>query len=166
MESRRLCISLPMKTPCLLYIIVIVTGSVIFESCQYHNNSVLPFIRRVTKISIPGKISTISEFDQGELEAGGKYQLEQKDLGGFLSSNPFHPIDQEYHYISRFNFYSKSGLIPLSDSIPFSDTFHLKYFYGCRQGNSWLFTLNEKSGELWIEIQYPDLGGKGPSCKL
>jgi hypothetical protein len=164
MELRGLCISLPMKTPFFQYIIVIVTGSVIFASCQYDSISVLSFIRRVTKISIPADISTISEFDQGELEAGGKYQLKQKDLEEFLSTNYFHSIDQEYYHLSRFNFYSRAGLIPPSDSIPFLDKFHLKYFYGCRKGNFWLFTLNKKSGELWIEVQYPDFGGQGPSC--
>jgi hypothetical protein len=52
------------------------------------------------------------------------------------------------------------------DSIPFSDKSHLRYFYGCKEGDSWHFILNEKSGELWIEIQYPDFKGQGPACKL
>lgn len=166
MELSALRILLLMKTPCFVYVIFIVVGSVIFASCQFNSNSVLSSIRRVTKISIPNNISTISEFDQGELEAGGKYQIEGNDLKGFLSSNPFHPIDQEYLYMSRFNFFSKAGLVPLSDSIPMSDKSHLKYFYGCREGDSWLFTLNEKSGELWVEVQYPDFKGQGPACKF
>lgn len=153
-----------MKTAYLPYIIVV--GSVIFGSCQYNSSSVLSFIRRVTKISLPSNISIISEFDQGELEAGGKYQLEKKDLEGFLSKTPFHPIDQQFRYLSHFNFYSRANLIPRSDSIPLSELSNLKYYYGCKEGNSWLFTLNEKSGELWVEVQYPDFKGQGPSCKF
>jgi hypothetical protein len=153
-----------MKTANFPYIIF--AGFVIFGSCRYNSNSVLSFIRRVTKISIPSNTSIISEFDQGELEAGGKYQLEQKDLEGFMSNNPFHPIDQQFRYISHFNFYSRANLIPGSDSIPLSESSNLKYFYGCKKGNSWLFTLNEKSGELWVEVQYSDFKGQGPACKL
>jgi len=155
-----------MKAPLLLHIILLLGGSVLFASCQYDNGSVLPFIRRVTKVSLPDKIAIISEYDQGELEAGGKYQLEQKDIGSFLSKYPFHPIDQQYLYSSHFNQMGKSGLFPLSDSIPLSDKSHLKYFYGCKKGNDWLFTLDEKSGELWIEVQYPDFQGQGPGCKI
>jgi hypothetical protein len=149
-----------MKTPFFRDILVITAVSVVLASCQYDSNSVLSFIRKVTKISIPGNISTVSEFDQGELEAGGKYQIEEEDVKNFLSGNPFHPIDQQYQYISHFNTYSKNDKIQLADSS------HLKYFYGCKGGNSWLFTLNEKTGELWIEVQYPDFGGQGPGCKL
>ncbi len=156
-----------MKASLSLHIIVFLAGSVIFISCQSDTGSVLSFIRRVAKISLPNNISIISEFDQGELEAGGKYRLEQKELDSFLTRNKnFRPIDQQYHYMSHFNLMSKSGLFPLSDSIPFSDKLYLKYFYGCKEGNSWLFTLNEKSGELWIEVEYPDFQGQGPACKI
>ena len=166
MESGRLCISLVMKKACLLYICVLVAGSVPFAGCGYRSDSVLPFIRRVTGISLPGTVSIVSEFDQGEFEAVGKYRLEQKDVGAFLSSHPFHPFDQAHRYISRFNHYTSSGLIPLSDTIPRLDTASLQYFTGCKEGNAWLFTLNEKTGELWVEIQYPDFGGQGPGCRL
>jgi hypothetical protein len=37
--------------------------------------AVLPFIRRVTKVALPDKIGIISEYDQGELEAGGSSGL-------------------------------------------------------------------------------------------
>jgi len=153
-----------MKTT--LHIILLLGASVVFASCQYNSGSVLPFIRRVTKVSLPNKIAIISEYDQGELEAGGKYRLEQKDIGSLLSKYPFHSIDQQYLYSSHFNRMGKSGLFPLSDSIPLSDKSQLKYFYGCKEGNDWLFTLNEKSGELWIEVQYPDFQGQGPACKI
>jgi hypothetical protein len=166
MELRHLCIFIPMRTPLFLNIVGLLTGSAIFASCHFNNESELSFIRRVTKIPIPNDISTISEFDQGELEAGGKYRLEQKDLEGFLSKNNFRPIDRQYLYMSHFNLMGKSGLFPLSASIPLSDKSHLKYFYGCKGGNSWLFTLNEKSGELWVEVEYPDLQGQGPGCKI
>src|ERR1700754_681831 len=166
MEYGRICISFLMKTPCLLYSIVLLSGSLLFASCQFQGFSVLSYIRSVTRISIPANTTILSEFDQGEFEAVGKYQLDQKEVGRFLSSNPFHSIDQEHRYISHFNLYTRSGLIPLSDSIPLSDKFHLKFFYGCKEGNAWLFTINEKTGELWVEVQYPDLGGQGPSCKL
>ncbi|PSL23297.1 hypothetical protein [Chitinophaga ginsengisoli] len=152
-----------MKKAYFQYRLVFITGLVIFMSCQNDSNSILPFIRRVTKISLPNNISIISEFDQGELEAGGKYRLQQKDIRSFLSKNNFHPIDQQCRDMSHFNLMGKAGLFPPADTIPLSDTSHLEYLYGCKEGNSWLFTLNEKSGELWIEVQYPDFQGQGPA---
>jgi len=165
MELRRLGIYLSMLTSRFLCIVIVILGVfTLFPGCLYENSSVLPFIRSVTRVSIPSSISTISEFDQGELKAGGKYQLEQKDVESFLSKNSFRPIDQEYLLLSHFNLMGKADLFPISDSIPISDTSHLQYFYGCKEGNSWIFTLHEKSGKLWIEIQYPDFQDQGPAC--
>jgi hypothetical protein len=130
------------------------------SGCFFATNkgSTLRYIRRITAVSLPADLAIISEFDQGELEAGGKYLLEKKDIKAFLAENPFIALDEPHQHIIQFNQYNQT------DQIPFSDSVHLMYFSGCKTGNSWLFTLNVITGELWIEVQYPDLGGQGPSC--
>jgi hypothetical protein len=124
--------------------------------CQYFPGSNLSFIREVTKVEIPGHTTMISEFDNGEWIAGGKYQIKEKDIKAFLAENSFQPIDQQYRSRSLFNTFSKD------DHIPWSDSLHLKYISDCREGHSWNFTVNENTGELWVEVQYPDWGGQGP----
>ena len=36
---------------------------------------------------------------------------------------------------------------------------------GCTGGNAWFGYLDESSGELWLEILYPDWGGDPPGCR-
>ncbi|MBO9199878.1 MULTISPECIES: hypothetical protein [Niastella] len=127
---------------------------VILAGCQFFQGSNLSYIREVTKVDIPGHITTISEFDNGEWIAGGKYLIKEEYIKAFLAENSFHPVDEQYR--SLFNTISKE------DHIPLSDLLHLKYISNCQGANSWVFTINEKSGELWVEVQYPDFGGLGP----
>lgn len=42
---------------------------------------------------------------------------------------------------------------------------HMHQAHGCRGRTSWQAILDEGSGALWIEVQYPDWGGDGPSCQ-
>jgi len=69
----------------ILYCIVFVSVSLFFPSCHLlaDSDSSLSYIRRITGLSLPSHISVISEFDQGELEMGGKYQIEKRTLRGF-----------------------------------------------------------------------------------
>lgn len=155
MESGGQSILSPMKTFHFRNHLVTVIASVILAGCQNFPGS-LSFVREVTKVEIPGHITTISEFDNGEWIAGGKYLIQEQDIKTFLAKNSFQPIDKKYR--SLFNTISKEDHIPLSDSL------HLKYISNCncREGHSWVFTVNENTGELWIEVQYPDWGGQGP----
>jgi len=136
------------------------------SGCGFDNGSILSYVKRVTKISIPSHTKTLSEYDQGEFEAVGKYQLRPEDLQPFIRQYPFHLIDRQCKYMSHFNVFSQSDLIPRADSIPFGGGMPLKYFQGCKGSNAWLFIVDEKSGALWIEVQYPDRGGLAPTCKL
>ena len=160
------CILATMRIPCLLYPYFIVMILILFSGCGFSDGAVLPFIKSVSPIAIPSRTRIIAEFDQGEIEAVGKYQFEREDLGLFLSSHSFRVADKELPWISHFNHYTKGGQISPLDSIPFSEMSHLRYFYGCKPGNSWLFTVDVRSGALWVEVQYPDFGGLGPSCPM
>jgi hypothetical protein len=146
-----------MKIPSCLYSIAILF--MILSGCYFANNkSTLGYIKKVTSIRLPDNLNIISEFDQSEFATGGKYRLEKKDIKPFLNNNPFVDIDRQYKYLFHFNQYNKTEQSRLSDSA------YLKYFSGCKQGNAWLFTLHVNTGELWIEVQYPDFGGQGPRC--
>ena len=134
----------------------------LLAGCQNDSGSVLSYIRRVTMVTIPAHIKTNAEFDNMEFEAGGKYQLAPKDIPAFLAGNPFRPIDHPGSSGSLFNKFCQAGLAPLKDTIPLSGPTQLRYFQYCRNNIAWHFTINEKSGELWIEVRYPDISGQGP----
>lgn len=153
MESGEQSILSSMKTFRFSNHLVTMFALAILAGCQNFPDS-LTFIREVTKVEMPDQITTISEFDNGEWITGGKYLIKEHDLKTFLVKNAFHSIDKQY--LSLFNTISKEEHIPLSDSL------HLKYISNCREGHSWVFTVNENTGELWVEVQYPDWGGKGP----
>ena len=118
---------------------------------------VLSYIEKISNVQLPEHINVISEFDNVEFVAGGKYRIDKKDLPVFLHSYPFEPLGRQ-HYRPFFNSYAGK------DSIPISQSAQLKYFSGCKPGNTWLFIINENTGELWIEIHYPDFSGQTPPC--
>lgn len=136
--------------------------------CWLGEGSVLNFAKRVTKIPIPEHTQILSEYDNLEYEAMGKYQLRAQDIPAFVASHPFVPVPSGPSQlpIMHFNSICHSNLIPLSDSIPSPDIRLLQYFTGCTPDNTRTFILDEKTGELWINIQYPDPGGLASSCKL
>jgi hypothetical protein len=129
---------------------------------------VLPFIKKVTKIRFPDRIKIVSEYDNGEYEAMGKYQLPRRDIPAFIASHPFVPLPVEHPRLPLmdFNLFCQANLIPVSDSLPSPDTRQLHYFSGCKPGDAWVVILDEKTGELWINVQYPDPGGLAPECNL
>ena len=136
--------------------------------CRSGEGAVLPFIKRITNISFPEHLKMVSEYDNLEYEAMGKYGLRPEDMCGFIASHPFVPVPLERPRppLIDFNSFCHANLIPLSDTIPSPDNRELYYFSGCKPGNSWVVILNEKTGELWINIQYPDPGGLTRGCKL
>jgi len=119
---------------------------------------VLADIKRISGVILPDRLRIISEFDNGEFVAGGKYWINKKDLQGFLKSHPFEPVHKKYHDGQLFNAFAGK------DSIPFSQLSLLKCFSDCKPGDAWLFVVNPSTGELWIELQYPDFAGDGPPC--
>jgi hypothetical protein len=70
------------------------------------------------------------------------------------------------HLLMDFNLFCQTNLIPVSDSLPSPDTRQLHYFSGCKPGDAWVVILDEKTGELWINVQYPDPGGLAVECNL
>jgi hypothetical protein len=139
---------------------VLLLGIMLITGCSFPGNTsaTLQYIRRVTAVNLPANVTVIAEFDQGEWETGGKYRLQKEDIEPFLLHHPFIPVDELYQRLTHYNQLNET------EQIPFSDSTHLKYFTGCKKGNAWLFTLNVSTGELWIEVQYPDWAGQAPPC--
>lgn len=136
--------------------------------CRLGEGYVLPFIKKVTNFRFPVHLEILSEYDNLEFEAMGKYRIPPQDISAFIANHPFVPVSLEHPrpHLTDFNLFCHANLIPLSDSIPSPELRALLYFHGCRPGNSWTFILDEKSGELWINIQYPDPGELVPECDL
>jgi hypothetical protein len=168
MESHGFGIFKPMTPLRLVYILSFATLLLWSSGCQSPEGDVLPFIKKVTEIGFPDQIKILSEYDNGEYEAMGKYELRPEDIPSFIASHPFVPVPLEYPRppLMDFNSFCQADLIPLSDTIPLPDIRQLHYFSGCKPCNSWVFIMDEKTGELWINLQYPDPGGLTRGCNL
>ena len=139
------------------------------------------FIERVTKTKFPPRTSTLQTYDNGELVVVGKYQIAKKEVKQYAERYNFRP------YIS-YTEYQKSWL--KDSNMKFEDVFmglrmmnalqsksgirlakiensrDFKVLTGCSPDNTWSFLLNVKTGELWLEVMYPDMAGDSPSnCK-
>ena len=85
-----------------------------------------------------------------------KYVIPKEEIPTFkkqyqLQDYASHPLEFD-DYLSTENM---SGLTNLSQCYSLSD---------CKGGNHWYVLLNEVTGELWIEVTYPDMGGDAPPC--
>lgn len=116
------------------------------------------YIRKVTNISLPADIKVIAEYDNGETISIGKYRLKTNEIAGFMANKSFRKVDMRFPPLSQFNAFDKKEAMSLDDST------NLRYFTGCNPDNSWLFTINITTGDLWVEVQYPDPGGLSPGC--
>ena len=168
MESPTFRILKPLMAFRFLYILSFTPLLLFLARCQSTEGDVLPFIKKVTNIRFPDRTKIVSEYDNGEYEAMGKYWLRPQAIPAFIASHPFVPLPVEHPrlLLMDFNLFCQANLIPLSDSLPSPDTRTLHSFSGCKSGDAWVFIMNEKTVELWINIQYPDPGGLSVECKL
>lgn len=120
--------------------------------------STTSFITRATDIELPSWTSTIEAVDNAEFVAIGKYVIPKESISEFADqyllskmagSNT--PLDFD-EYLSIENQSSRANL----ENCIFLDD--------CNGGNHWRVILNEVSGELWIEVTYPDMAGDTPPC--
>lgn len=168
MDSLTFGIFKPVMPTRLLYILFLTMLLLWSTGCRSREGFVLPFTKKVTDIRFPDHIKIVSEYDNGAYEAMGKYQLRPQDLPAFIGSHPFVPLPpgRPRLPLMDFNLFCQAHLIPLSDSLPSPDARPLHYFSGCKPDDTWVFILDEKTGELWINVQYPDPGGLAFECNL
>ena len=129
------------------------------------------YFEKISNIKLPTDIELIHEYDTGEGQAEALYSATSQDIKSLLTKSKFLPIDSLIHlslqgnanykiqYLDRislqFNQDKKYNLLNYPD---------LVYFTICKQKNSHLLLVDEKSKLIWLKISYPDWSGDGPSC--
>ncbi|MEM7182261.1 MAG: hypothetical protein AAF518_15205 [Spirochaetota bacterium] len=135
----------------------------------------------MTKTKFPPGTNTIQTYDNTEFVVIGKYQIAKEKVKQYVETYNFRP------YISYAE-YQKSWLkdsnmrfadvfmgLPMMDALQsksgvnpakIANSRDFKVLTGCSPDNTWSFLLNVKTGELWVEVMYPDMAGDSPSnCK-
>lgn len=130
---------------------------VAFRVFLHHSNK--EFIKRITGIDLPYNVQTIEEVDNGEYILIGKYIL--PDGRRFSASDKLKPLKSSNDISLAFtDIFLKPENRPV-----FNADSRFKYWADCAPGNSWWILLNDETGELWIEVRYPDWSGDAPPCE-
>jgi hypothetical protein len=119
------------------------------------------YMERITSIQFPEGTKTIETSDNGEFATQGKFKLNESEVTTFLGAHPFDTLGKwhEMRFKEKFFLLSETSRPVINDKKVF------RHFQDCKPGNQWTYLLKITSGELWVEVQYPDWGGTGPSCE-
>lgn len=148
-----------MKKRAILIVGFIITVEILVGAYYIYDQffSTKTYIENITGIEFPNLTSTEEEFDNGEFVVVAKYTLSESNRKSFIkenhlieySKNPIHlAFTNELHQENQPN-YLGSDLFVLED---------------CTKYNSWKILTNLKTGELWVEVLYPDFSGDAPTC--
>lgn len=124
----------------------------------------LAYFEERTGIDLPAFPSELAEYDDGELSCILYVVLPPDQVSRLLATPDFRRGEQERlsGRIEPARMF-RIGMLPEKYQHP-SRGARLHQAQGCRGRTSWQAVLDENSGALWIEVQYPDWGGDGPSC--
>lgn len=116
-------------------------------------------MQRLSSIDFPEDTRTIQEVDNGEFVIIGKYVMDTGHINDFITdyhlavpgtTAQVNPLMT--HYLDSLN---RPSLESLSN-------YH--FLADCKGQNSWFVLLNHRSGELWMQVEYPDAAGDAPPC--
>lgn len=114
-------------------------------------------IEKITGIDLPPWTWTEEEYDNGEFAVVAKYSLTESGRETFITENNLTLYSQNPVGLTCADWlqpenqpdYAKPTLYSLSN---------------CTDHNSWTILLDRSTGELWIEVHYPDFSGDSPGC--
>ncbi len=111
----------------------------------------------MTNISFPGSTRAIQVFDNSEFYMVGKMRIENSgDIPRFIARNGLVKLSgQDGKTLSFDNVLKKENRVVFNGS---------EFYHGAgRTGsNRWNILLNKRTGEVWIEVLYPDHSGDNP----
>ena len=140
--------------------------AIIFIQCKnipksYDANETQKWITNISGIKVPESARLIEFYPYIEYGKILKFQLEFEDKRKFIEEYNLESItsiknklvligevEKDYYNISNLQF--KEGV----------------YFYlnDCKSKNTWNVLVNKISGELWLEMLYPDWSGDAAPC--
>ncbi len=134
---------------------------------QWRTRDNRAYIERISGLTIPSGTKTLFSYSHwGAVVAGQHYQLPPS--ADNWTTTLFRPIlmserDAELSLFGadtyRFSSFPSGSQPPTA-----RDSF--LHAGGCTKINAWYALVNPASGELWIEVLYPDMGGDPPGCRV
>ena len=124
----------------------------------YYQNSNERFIEKVTSIKFPKNTRAI-EISEMDWAVISKFTLDKEKISSFRQSCLFPSL-------SKNAAPALTGFM-LLDSVNrpnIVDPSQYDYINDCKGKNTWCILLNKFTGELWITVEFPDMGGDAPSC--
>lgn len=124
----------------------------------------LAYFEEHTGIDLPTFPSELAVYDDWEMSSTLHLVLPRERVARVLSTPSFRRGEQQ-----RLSFrlepsrLFRIGMLPEEYQRPPPGA-RLHQAQGCRGRTSWRAILDEKSGALWIEVQYPDWSGDVPPC--
>ena len=94
--------------------------------------------------------------DNGEFAIVGKYMVKDKnEVQDFIDKNNLTLVENNNKPFNYDNVLSKENQIDYSKK-------SLYYLSARSVSNTWYYLINKDTGELWVEVDYPDASGDNP----
>lgn len=140
---------------------VFVALVLIVLSTWFYNTyfSTTSYITKTTGINLPKGTETIETIDNWEFVCIGYYSIQNEQIGSFIKENHLSKSAGSNTALS-FDEYLK-----LDNRSANTEMSQCVFLDSCNNGNHWHVILNTTSGELWIEVTYPDMSGDAPPCE-
>jgi len=113
------------------------------------------YIKEIISFELPPNTELVEVHDNREFVVIAKYQIEHGNVNDMLENDNFNKWEYTYPPIVLDNYLEVFNQIP--------DPLNGAYWRlaNCKNSNSSDALVNQETGELWIQIRYPDWGGDG-----
>lgn len=123
-----------------------------------HVLSVRKSIEQTTQIDLPCGTETVETADNYEYTSQGKFLIPESEIRSFIREYNLQPLSNTPAHQFSTILLSKKHQPVVDRSKPFF------FLEDCHEQNTWRVLLNERTGELWIVVDYPDMAGDNIPC--
>jgi hypothetical protein len=120
-------------------------------------HSRISYVQNTTGVNLPSGLIEINKGPYYDYGTSLHVVIPEEKISEFTKAISFKPVDKYHrHYVEHMikDIKTPYNVMPSDDD--------LIWFEGSSERNSWDFFLNEKNGNMWIMIFYPDLAGDLP----
>jgi hypothetical protein len=136
---------------------LLIISLIYFASCKLGYEADKEFYEKISGIKIPDNYKVLENIDNGEFVTATVFQMDTATINQFAKANHFDTTiismpSWQFLVISKNYFNTYKPDFKRSDVVLVN--------YGDKGKNSWQYVIDTKTKRLWVEIQYPDLGGQ------
>lgn len=132
-----------------------IVAGLILIGCSPRKNE----IERLSMINLLKGTETVEIVDNGEFEVDGKFMIPQKAIDKFSRENDLQPLENVASYSEQF-----IKLLSIENTPQVEKKDEYLWLEDCNANNHWRFLLDEHTGELWTNVEYPGKDGDAPPC--